>query len=188
MENILNVRNMVCDRCISTVNDILSRNNIPFINVALGEVVLQKSLSAEEAELIDKEFSKVGFEIIADKNEMLVNRIKSIIIKDIYEEESFSNKNLSVLLTEQLHYDYSHLSSIFSHLEGKSIQTFQHTIKVERIKELLEYNEKSISEIADLLGYGSAAYLSTSFKKTTGVTPSQYRINHKNARSTLNSL
>lgn len=188
MDNILIIRNMVCDRCISTVNDILSRNNIPFSNISLGEAVLQQPLSTEESLLVEQEFGRVGFELIADKNERLVNRIKSILIKDIYNEEDINHRNLSILLTEQLAFDYSYLSSIFSQVEGKSIQTYQNNLKMERIKELLEYIEKSISEIADKLGFGSAAYLSTSFKKATGLTPSKYRMNHIKGRNTLNSL
>lgn len=188
MDNILIIRNMVCDRCISTVNEILSRNNIFFSNISLGEATLQQPLTPEESILVEQEFGKVGFELIADKNERLVNRIKSILINEIYNVEDLNHKNLSVLLTEQLPFDYSYLSSIFSQIEGKSIQTYQSNLKVERIKELLEYNEKSISEIADMLGFGSAAYLSTSFKKATGITPTEYRMNHIKGRNALNSL
>lgn len=179
---------MVCDRCISTVEQILYRLEIPFEKISLGEVVLKLAIAPKEEQLLKKELQQVGFELIADRNEMIVTRIKSIIIKSIYDDANFSNKNLSHILTENLAFDYSHLSSIFTKIEGKSIQAFQFAIKTERIKELLEYNEKSISEIADILGFGSAAYLSTSFKKATGLTPSQYRLNHIKSRNTLNSL
>lgn len=178
---------MVCDRCISTVNRILNRLDLTHEKIFLGQVLLSKPLSPGEKLLLQKEFEQVGFELIADKNEMLVSRIKSIVIKHVY-QESYSSKNLSILLTDELPYDYSHLSSLFSKIEGKSIQAFQFLIKTERIKELLEYNEKSISEIASLLGFGSAAYLSTAFKKATGITPSQYREERINGRNTLNSF
>ena len=179
---------MVCDRCISTVEQILIRLEIPYINISLGEVVPKIAITPKEKQLLKEEFQQVGFELITDKNEMIVNRIKSLIITSIYKDTNYSNKNLSQLLTEDLAYDYSHLSSIFTKMEGKSIQAFQFAIKTERIKELLEYNEKSISEIADVLGFGSAAYLSTSFKKATGLTPSEYRLKHIKNRNTLNSL
>jgi AraC-like DNA-binding protein len=179
---------MVCDRCINVVEQTFIRFEIPFNKISLGEVVLKHALTPKEKKLIQDEFQQVGFEIIADRNEMIVNRIKSLIINSIYEDHNYSNKNLSQILTETLSFDYSHLSSIFTKMEGKSIQAFQFTIKTERIKELLEYDEKSISEIADVLGFGSAAYLSTSFKKATGLTPSQYRMRHIRSRNTLNSL
>lgn len=188
MDQILHIKNMVCDRCINSVDKIFIRLEIPYNKISLGEVVLKQALTSKEKKFLQDEFLLVGFEMIADKNEMIVNRIKSLIIKSIYEDLEYSNKNLSQILTENIPYDYSHLSSIFTKMEGRSIQAFQFAIKTERIKELLEYNEKSISEIADVLGFGSAAYLSTSFKKATGLTPSQYRMRHIKSRNTLNSL
>lgn len=179
---------MVCDRCINSVDQIFVRLEIPFNKISLGEVVLKQVLTPKEKKHLQDEFRQVGFELLTDRNEMIVNRIKSIIIKSIYEDHDYSNKNLSQFLTESIPYDYSHLSSIFTKMQGKSIQAFQFAIKIERIKELLEYNEKSISQIADVLGFGSAAYLSTSFKKATGLTPSQYRLRHIKSRNTLNSL
>lgn len=188
MDQNVHIKNMVCDRCISTVEQIFIRLDIPFENVSLGEVALKQAVNPKQKKLLQEELQQVGFDMIADRHEMIVNRIKSLIITSVYEDQNISNKNLSELLTDELHFDYSHLSSIFSKNEGRSIQAFQFAIKTERIKELLEYNEKSISEIADVLGFGSAAYLSTSFKKATGLTPSQYRLRHIKSRNTLNSL
>ena len=178
---------MVCDRCIMSVSDILSRLEIPFDSISLGEVSVLKTLNFEEREELSKELLATGFEIIEDKNSRLVNRIKSVIIQGIYDDKNFSNKNLSVILRDELHLDYSHLSSLFSRMEGKSIQQFQQEIKTERVKELLAYDELSISEIAMDLGYSSAAYLSTQFKKSTGLTPSQYKLDHLKKRSPLDS-
>jgi AraC-like DNA-binding protein len=178
---------MVCNRCILAVREILQRNDIAFQNISLGTIELQDSIDPHKTELLQKEFKKVGFEIISEKNERIVKQIKAIILEEIFEADSNSNQNLSVTLTEKLHFDYSHLSAIFSKTEGKSIQTYQNELKVERIKELLEYDELSISEIADKLGFGSAAYLSTQFKKITGSTPSQYKISKKN-RNTLDTI
>ena len=93
----------------------------------------------------------------------------------VYNRKDFQNKKLSEVLSEELNYDYSHLTSLFSKEEGQSIQSFQNKIKVERIKELLEYDELNISEIAYKMDFGSAAYLSTFFKKETGLNPSQYK-------------
>ncbi len=179
---------MVCGRCITTISEILKRLKIPFIEIDLGEVVLTRALNEKELHLLKDEVIKVGFEILDEKNDRLVNRIKSIIISLIYDEDDISNKNLSTVLSEEIHMDYSHLSSLFSRTEGKSIQQFQQNIKIERAKELLEYNEKPIAEIADLLGYGSAAYLSTTFKRATGLTPSYYRSLHIKGRKSLDSV
>lgn len=186
-KNILFIKNMVCDRCIISVSDILSRLKIPVGTISLGEVSVLRTLTFPEREELSKELLITGFEIIEDKNSRLVNRIKSVIIKGIYDDRNFSNNNLSVILSDELNMDYSHLSSLFSRMEGKSIQQFQQKIKTERVKELLEYDELSISEIAMDLGYGSAAYLSTQFKKSTGLTPSQYKLDHVKKRSSLDS-
>lgn len=178
---------MVCDRCILTVRAILERNNISYKTIRLGTVEFQKPVNLIETDNLQNEFKKVGFEIISEKNQRVVKQIKAIILKEIFQVELQNNQNLSVTLSEQLHFDYSHLSSIFSKTEGKSIQTYQNELKVERIKELLEYNELSISEIADKLGFGSAAYLSTQFKKISGTTPSQYK-NSKKDRNALDTF
>lgn len=184
----LSIKNMVCQRCIITVEDILSRLDISFDEISMGQVVLSKPLTVKETVKLNTALEKVGFELIAEKNKRLCNQIKSIIITGIYEELNFHQKNLSEVLSEQLHSDYSQLSSIFSKTEGKSIQKFQQEIKSERIKELLEYDELNISQIAADLGYSSAAYLSTQFKKSTGLTPSQYKSKHQNARTSLDKV
>ena len=187
-DNIIHIKNMVCGRCIQSVTSIFEHLNIKYSQISLGEVIVDHSLDPKLAEQLKQELQQVGFELVADKNEKLVNRIKSIIIKGIYEENSFSDKNLSVVLREELFFDYSHLSSLFSRIEGKSIQQFQQDVKIERVKELLEYNELSISEIAADLGYSSAAYLSTQFKKSTGFTPSQYKLSHLRSRNALDEV
>src|SRR5690606_20736600 len=161
---------------------------IPFKKVNLGEVAVDDFPQGDKLELLAKELEKVGFSLIAEKYEGITNKIKSIIIKGIYQEKDFSNKNLSVILNEELHMDYSHLSSIFTRIEGKSIQQFQQEIKSERVKELLEYDELNISEIAHDLGYSSAAYLSTQFKKSTGLTPSEYKTLHIKSRNSLDKV
>ncbi|WP_261376411.1 helix-turn-helix domain-containing protein [Gillisia sp. Hel_I_86] len=176
---------MVCDRCILAVREILQRQNIAFNAIVLGTIELQSYMDPHQKEQLQKELEKVGFEIISEKNERIVKQIKAIILQEIFEAERERNQNLSVTLSEKLNFDYSHLSSIFSKTEGKSIQKYQNELKVERIKELLEYDELSISEIASDLGFGSAAYLSTQFKKITGVTPSKYKANNSNKRGFL---
>ena len=170
------------------VREILTRLEIPFKRVSLGEAELKRSLSDTEVIIIQKEFEKIGLEIITEKNERLVNQIKSIVIAGIYKEENFSEQKLSKVLSEHLRYDYSHLTHVFTKIEGQTIQKFQHTIRIERIKELLEYKELSISEIARELGYSSAAYLSTQFKRATGMSPSEYKIKNVKRNIDLNDF
>jgi len=187
MPTTLFVKNVVCQRCILTLQHILERLKIPYLEISLGEVLLKKPLTKRLHTILQTEIIKVGFELLVEKNERLVNRIKSVIISNIYEGDGLAHQNLSVILSEQLHYDYSHLSSVFKTIEGKSINAFQQNIKIERIKELLEYDELSIGQIADNLGFGNAGYLSTTFKKHTGITPSQYRRLHLKNRKAIDT-
>lgn len=179
---------MVCDRCKLSVGDILSRLQIPYSSITLGEVELERSLNPTETETLEEELSKIGFALVLERNERIVSKIKSVIIEAIYDEDSLASENLSEVLSKNLNYDYSHLTSIFRKQEGQSIQSFQNKLRAERIKELLEYDELNISEIADKLGYGSAAYLSTFFKKITGLTPSQYRLQQLKDRNSIDSV
>lgn len=187
-KNILYIKNMVCDRCILAVKEVMEKNHIPLLNIALGEVEIERKLSSNEENNIKDHLHKLGFQIIGDREGRLVNSVKSLIIKSVYEDQAYRNKNFSEVLKEDLHLDYSHLSSVFSRSEGKSIQQYQQEVKIERIKELLEYDELNIQEIAIDMGYSSAAYLSTQFKKTTGITPSQYRAKLLRSRNSLDTI
>lgn len=187
-KNILYIKNMVCDRCILAVKEVLKQLEIPVREISLGEVEIDKDLSPIEEKNINIALANLGFQLIGDRDSRMVSRIKSIIIKSVYEDKVFSKKNLSTVLSENMHLDYSHLSSVFTRSEGKSIQHYQQEVKTERIKEFLEYDELSIQEIAIDMGYSSAAYLSTQFKKTTGLTPSQYRTKHLRSRNSLDTI
>ncbi len=186
-EKKINIRNVVCQRCIMTVEEILNRMNIPFKEVRLGQAILARDLEKREKIALDKEFEKVGFEIIQDRNEKLINNIKSLIIEKVYSEEVTIEK-LSGLLTSELNYDYSHITHVFTESEGQSIQKFYNAVRIERVKELLNYDDWSIAMIADNLGYSTPAYLSTSFKNATGLTPSEYKKMHASDRKTLDSI
>jgi len=170
-----------------TVEEIFNRLDIPFSEVSLGEAVLERKISSIEKHQIQKEFEKVGFEIIQDRNERLINNIKSLIIEEVYSDDP-SNQKLSSLLSKELHYDYSHITHIFTENEGQSIQKFYNAVRIERVKELLNYDDWSIAMIADNLGYSTPAYLSTSFRKATGFTPSEYKNLHIKDRKRLDSV
>ena len=185
-ENIVHIKNVVCGRCIATVEDILSKLEIPYKDVSLGEATLLKDLSAEENDLLKLELEKVGFELIETKNKRIVNHIKSVLIDEV--SNSTDHKKLSEILSTQLHYDYSHITNLFTAEEGQSIQSYFNKLKIEKAKELLEYDELSIAEIAYQLGFSTAAYLSTSFKKQTGITPSEYKKMQIKGRKGLDSV
>ena len=169
---------MVCPSCKVVIKESLTRLDIPFQKVFLGKVTLQRPLNKDEKRKLQEELAKNGFSILIGKDERIASTVKSIILKGIYKNKKFKNKNLSAVLSEKLNYEYSYISTTFTKTEGKSIQDFQLEMKIKRVKELLEYDELSISEIARELGYSSAAYLSTQFKKATGENPSQYKFRH----------
>lgn len=185
--NHLHIKNVVCGRCIMTVKNIFQELGIPYSAVRLGEAFLDRELTSIENHQLQKRFEKVGFEIIQDRNERLINSIKSIIIEQVYSND-ISNQKLSSILTKELNYDYSHITHLFSESEGQSIQKFYSAIRIERVKELLNYDEFSIAMIADNLGYSTPAYLSTSFKKATGFTPSEYKNLRIEDRISLDSV
>ncbi|PRX45699.1 AraC-like DNA-binding protein [Salegentibacter salegens] len=178
---------MVCDRCLMSVENTLQQQNLKYVDVSLGRIAFENELSLSQFQRFEEALKANGFEIVAERHDKIVTDIKSLIIEWVYERKDFENKKLSEVLSEELHYDYSHLTSIFSKANGQSIQSFQNKIKAERIKELLEYDELNISEIADKMGFGSAAYLSTFFKKETGMNPSRFKL-EISARKPLDKL
>lgn len=184
----LQIKNMVCPRCISTVKSILNKVKITYDEVLLGQIHIPQPLHDAKLQTLKTHLEKEGFALISDKSHQLTSQIKTFIIAQVYQENCKASQNLSVSLQEKFHKEYSQLSLLFSKTEGKSIQDFQKEVKIMRIKELLEYNEKSIAEMADELGYGNAAYLSTVFKKATGLTPSQYKKQSFKNRNTLDEL
>ena len=183
----LHIKNVVCQRCIMTVKNILEKLGIPFSEVNLGEAILPREPSSVEWRELEREFEKVGFEILQDRNEKLINNIKSVIIEEVYSDNP-SNQKLSSILSRELNFDYSHITHVFTEIEGQSIQKFFNAVRVERVKELIINDEYSLAHIADLLGYSTPAYLSTSFKKYTGYTPSEYKNLELNDRNTLDSV
>lgn len=167
---------MVCDRCILMVKQRLTNLSIDYNKVELGEIALNEPLADEQFLALKEELHQLGFELLDDRKASLVTQIKSCIIKYIHgDDDTVMNKKLSVLLSEKLGVDYNYLSALFSSIEGITIEKYVILQRIERAKELLEYNELSLSEIADMLCYSSVQHLSQQFKKITGLTPSQYK-------------
>ncbi len=180
------IKNMVCDRCIASVKNILTGLQIPFENVGLGHVIV-KSEEIPYNEL-GKQLKAEGFELVIDKNQEIVERIKSLIINQIHYSDGEFNQNFSQFLENKLNTEYSRLSKIFSETEGMTIEKYIILQKIEKVKELIVYGEMNFSEIAYQLGYSSSAYLSKQFKEITGLTLSQYKKMPDKHRNTLDSI
>lgn len=174
---VLLVKNMVCHRCVLTVESILQQEGIPFQKVMFGEIHLPKEISQEQKTALSKNLQTVGFELIDNHTTGLIEKIKMLVIqKARNESEAADSKlNLSAYLSEKLNYEYTHLSSTFSSIEGRTIENLFIEQRIEKAKELLIYGQLSLAEIANELEYSSAAYLSTQFKKVTGLTPSYFK-------------
>ncbi len=181
----LSIKYMVCPRCIASIKMILDELTIPYAEIELGRVTIQLDLSKEQKQSLEKLLIEKGFELIYDKNACLVNAIKSIIIKEIHFKEEPFLVNFSTLISEKLHYEYSYLSRMFSKIEGQTIEKFVIAQKIEKVKELLTYDELSLAEIAFRMNYSSSAHLSAQFKKTTGMTPSAFKKNYSHIRKAL---
>jgi AraC family transcriptional regulator len=180
---------MVCDRCIMVVRNELDSRGIDYKNIQLGEVELTKPVSGEQLETLRSGLSNLGFELLDDRKSALVTQIKSAIIKLIHNNESVElNKKLSVLLSEKLGMDYHYLSTLFSSIEGVTIEKYVILQRIERAKELLVYDELSLNEIADALGYSSVQHLSQQFKKITGLTPTHFKQMKENSRKPLDQV
>lgn len=175
--HILLVKNMVCHRCVLSVEDILQRTNIPFQKVLFGEIHLADELDPKQKVVLTEELKKVGFELIDSHMTGLIEKIKLLTIQKARNEVSKEDVklNLSAYLSDKLHYEYTHLSSMFSGVEGRTIENFFLDQRIEKAKELLIYGQMTLSEIAFELNFSSTAHLSTQFKKLTGLTPSYFK-------------
>jgi AraC-like DNA-binding protein len=175
--DILRVKNMVCHRCILSVEDILNKSAIPFDKVLFGEIYLKNEISREQKENLSANLKNEGFEVIDTRLNGLIEKIKMLVIKRVRNEvdKKESKPNLSTYLSEELHYEYTHLSSLFSEVEGRTIENFFIEQRIEKAKELIFYGQMTLSEIAFELDYKSSAYLSSQFKKITGTTPSDFK-------------
>lgn len=182
------IRNMVCNRCIMIVEDIMNKINIDFKEVLLGEVILKGRLSEENKQRVKESLEALGFELIEDKNSRVIEKIKSIIIDLIQNKNSELHTNLSDLLSKELNQDYSSLSNLFSEVEGTTIEKYFIAQRIEKVKELLVYDELTLTEIAYMLNYSSVAYLSNQFKKVTGLTPGHFKKIKESKRKPLDRI
>lgn len=173
---VLAIRNMVCGRCIRVVKEELENLGHTIKEIDLGRVVLLEEPTNAEREIIQKVLTDNGFELIESQQAQLIESVKTLIIKHIHhKEEKSAWLNFSDFLAKKTHINYFHLSKLFSSLEGITIEKYVILQRIERVKELLIYEEYNLSEISYQLGYSSVAHLSAQFKKVTGLTPTAFR-------------
>jgi len=158
------------------------------VNLTLGEVELEKDIDDDEKSVINNHLRTFGFELIDDKQTRIIEKIKNIIIDLVHHRGNDTKTNLSDVLSSKLHHDYNYLSNLFSEVEGTTIEKYFIAQKIEKVKELLVYDELSLSEIAFRLNYSSVAYLSNQFKKVTGLTPSHFKQIKEEKRKPLDKL
>ena len=180
---------MVCHRCKMAVRTELEKLNLHPVNIELGEVLLEeKELNSDQQNDISNALKKIGFELIDDRRSKLIEQIKTFVINTIHYRDEQPKKNFSELLSQHLHHDYSYLSNLFSQVEGITIEQFVINQKIEKVKELLMYDELSLSQIAFELGYSSTAHLSSQFKKLTGLNPSKFKQMGAQSRKSLDEV
>lgn len=174
-DNRIYIKNMVCNRCVMVVRELLERLGLAPYSVSLGEAVLREELTGEKKEELAAELLALGFELIDDRRTRLIEQVRNAIVHLVHAENGRLKTNLSDYITDKVHHDYSYISNLFSEVENTTIEKYFIAQKIERVKELLVYDEMSLGEIADLMNYSSTAHLSAQFKKVTGLTPSHYR-------------
>lgn len=182
------IKNMVCNRCIMVVQNELDKLGLAVKNIKLGEVILEKEPTPEEKINLDKVLIPLGFEVIDDKKSRVIEQIKNIIVDLVHHQDNDIKTNLSDVLSSALHHDYNYLSNVFSEVEGTTIEKYFIAQKIEKVKELLVYDELSLSEIAFRLNYSSVGYLSNQFKRVTGLTPSHFKQIKEDKRKPLDQV
>ncbi len=172
----ITVRNMVCDRCRAAVGQVLESQGLPVVHIELGEVELERAPRAEELPALRSALQALGFDLVDDRDARTIELIKAAIVKLVHHDgDSFRRVKLSEHLSGLLHKEYSGPAALFTQVEGITIEQYFLLQRMERVKELIKYDELTISEIADRTGFSSVAHLSAQFKKFTGMTPTAFK-------------
>lgn len=187
------VKNMVCERCCLVIENALKQLHLQYKTVALGEIdfsdYYREHLPIEKQTLLSEQLLALGFSLLDDKKSKLVDNIKRLCLLYIADIETPVKHVLSAYLSTTLQREYNYLSNLFTSVEGTTIEQYYIRLRVEKVKELLLYNEMSLSEIAFQLGYSSVAHLSGQFKKITGLTPSYFRsLKNQKLRTSIDNL
>ncbi len=188
-ETVLHIKNMVCNRCIKVVREELEKLRLDCRSISLGEAVVAGDISSSHAAIV-RALTQNGFELIEDKKARIIERIKLAVLKLIRSGklEGGVDEKYSEYLAREIGRDYSSLSMLFSSMEGMTIEHYIILQKIERVKELLKYDELSLSEISYKLDYSSVAHLSSQFKQVTGMTPTRFKKILQNIRRPLDKI
>ena len=179
---------MVCSRCKMVVKDELIKFGLHPASVELGEVIISEELNAEQKKKLNQLLISFGFALIDDKKSRIIEQIKTVIVKLVHYSDEHLKTNFSEHISNQLHHDYNYLSNLFSEVEGTTIEQYFIAQKIEKVKELLVYDEFSLSEIALQMNYSSSSHLSKQFKKVAGFTPTYYKQLKERKRTSIEEL
>lgn len=169
------IKNMACESCKTVVETELKKLKIPFTRVAFGEAEIKGPLTVDKKKKLNNSIKKSGLELLENKKGVLIEKIKFIIHDVVRHASKYPKVKFSIYLSEKLNYDYNYLSNLFSEMEVSTIEQFMIAAKVECIKELIMFDDLSLTEISHRLHYSSVAHLSTQFKKMTGLNPSHFK-------------
>lgn len=184
----LYIKYMVSNRCKMAVQEELRKLGLHFIVVDLGEVEVMEDLSPEQLEALKIALHASGLELMDDKRAVLIEKIKNLITEMIHFSDELPKVNYSEYISEKLNYDYTYLSNLFSELKGITIQQFIIVHKIEKVKELLFYDELNLTEISYKMHYSSVAHLSNQFKKVTGLSPSDFKRLKNRKRTSIEDI
>lgn len=184
----LYIKNMVCSRCIMVVKSEFEKLGLQTIAVELGEVEIKEDINENQKEILLKNLQTIGFDLLDDKKTKTIEKIKNLIVDLVHHKNNDLKINLSDYLAENFNQDYNSLSNLFSEIENTTIEKYFISQKIEKVKELLIYDEHSLSEIADILNYSNVAHLSNQFKKITGFTPTSFKQSKDKKRIQLENL
>jgi AraC-like DNA-binding protein len=179
---------MVSLRCKMMVKDELKKLGLKYVFVDLGTIEILEDLTPEQRRLLKINLLKSGLELLDDKRSILIERIKNIITEMIHYSDELPRVNYSEYISEKLNLDYTYLSNLFSEVKGTTIQQYIIINKIEKVKELLLYDELNLTEISYKLHYSSVAHLSNQFKKITGVSPSFYKQLKRKRQANLENM
>ena len=182
----IHIKNMVCSRCTEAVESIFEGQGIGIKNIQLGEVIVDEITDLQILS-IESDLNLKGFEILKEKNSILIQKVKNIIINQI-EFSNESKEKFSVFLSKKIGYDYSYISRIFSSNTGYTIEKYFSMQRIEKTKELIKYDELNLSEIAYKLNYSSVAHLSKQFKQVTGMSPSEFKKQQNSQRKGIDQI
>lgn len=184
----LYIKNMVCSRCKMVVKSELEKLGLRPLAVDLGEVEIADELEGYQRQDIHAALQKFGFALLDDKKSVVIERVKNLIVDLVQNKNNQLKTNLSDYLSRELNHDYTYITNLFTQVEGTTIEQYFIAQKIERVKELLVYDEMSLSEIAYQLNYSSVSHLSKQFKKVAGLTPSHYKQLKEKKRNPLEEL